>query len=69
MKLDSPELIDEFLEEHPSYSADFKALVLRIYVKNKENIKQTVSLTGVSPRTLYSWIWAWNASGEDKKKH
>ncbi len=68
MKLASPELLDEFLQEQPNYSADFKALVLRIYVKNKENIQQTASLTGVSERTLYSWISAWNASGEGKKK-
>ena len=68
MKLDSPALIDAFLDEQPSYSSNFKALVLRIYVKNKENIQQTVSLTGVCERTLYSWISAWNASGEGKKK-
>lgn len=68
MKLDSPEILDEFLEEQAQYSADFKALVLRIYVKNQENIQQTISLTGVSERTLYAWISAWNTSMEDKKK-
>ena len=67
MKLDSPEILDEFLAEQAQYSADFKALVLRIYVQNKENIQETISLTGVSERSLYTWISAWNTSMEKKK--
>jgi transposase-like protein len=68
MKLTNPEIVDEYLLEQKSYSSDFKALVLRIYVREGENIAKTVDLTGVPQRTLYAWIWAWNEAKEDKKK-
>lgn len=68
MKLDSPELLDEFLQEQPSYSPDFKALVLRVYAKNGFDINRAVSLTGVPERTLYSWVSSWNQAPGDKKK-
>ena len=68
MRLSSPELLTEFLEEQRVYSADFKALVLRIYVENQEDIAKTAKLTGVCERSLYHWVSSWNASGDDKKK-
>lgn len=68
MKIDSPELLDEFLNEQPAYSSDFKALVLRVHAKNGGDIGRTESLTGVPGRTLYSWVSAWNSSAGDKKK-
>lgn len=61
MKLKYRELLDEFLEEQSSYSADFKALVLRIYVREGEDIAKTVSLTGVSETSLRNWVSQWNA--------
>jgi transposase len=68
MKLESPEIVDEYLAEQNSYSSDFKALVLRIYVRESEDISKTVNLTGISQRTRYAWIAAWNKEEGDKKK-
>lgn len=68
MNLDQPELLQEFIEEQTQYSADFKALVLRIYTENGGDISQTCTLTRISERTLRLWIQAWNEAQQDKKK-
>lgn len=68
MKLTSPELLDEYLSEQSRYSSDFKALVLRVYVKAGGDLDKTLHLTGVPRRTLYSWIETWNMEKENKKK-
>lgn len=68
MKLTSPELLDEYLSEQSRYSSDFKALVLRVYVKEGGDLDKTLHLTGVPRRTLYSWIETWNMEKENKKK-
>jgi transposase-like protein len=68
MKLDEPDLLKEFIAEQNQYSADFKALVLRLYVENGEDIAQTCQLSGISERTLRSWISIWNGSQSDNKK-
>ena len=68
MDLETPELLVSFLSEQSSYSADFKALVLRIYSSNKGNMAETCALCGISASTLRLWIQAWNEGGEQKKK-
>ncbi len=67
MELDDPELLDEFLREQPSYSADFKALVLRLCHKHKGDLGEITTLTGVPERTLYQWIADWNEASIKKK--
>ena len=68
MKIEQAELLLEFLAEQKQYSADFKALVLRLYENNRGDILQTCALSGISERTLRLWISAWNQAGEAKKK-
>ena len=67
MKLDEPELLDEFLREQSGYSADFKALVLRLCHEHAGDLPKVTALTGVPERTLYQWMADWN-SGPVKKK-
>ena len=69
MELKEADLLVSFLSEQPSYSADFKALVLRIYATNGGDIAKTCATCGISPATLRLWIQAWNEAGGEKKKH
>jgi transposase-like protein len=66
MRLDEPELLDEFLREQPRYSEDFKALALRLCHEHADDLGKVIGLTGVPERTLYQWMADWNA-GQQKK--
>jgi len=69
MKLEEPELLADFLGEQKQYSADFKALVLRLYKSNGGDITRPCALSNIFEQTLCLWISAWNqASGGAKKK-
>ncbi len=65
VKIDEPELLDEFLSEQSAYSEDFKALVLRLLHQSGGHIEQVSGATGVPCRTLYAWVEEWNQA---KKK-
>lgn len=62
--VEDPHLLVEFIQEQTSYSADFKALVLRLLDRHKD-IEQVAQETTVPIRTLYNWLNEWN---ESKKK-
>jgi hypothetical protein len=57
-------LLDEFIQEQPTYSADFKALVLRL-LDQEQDIERVAQQTLVPTRTIYNWLEAWNQA---KKK-
>jgi transposase-like protein len=63
-RIDEPELLVEFITEKTSYSADFKALVLRL-VEQHQDITQVAQLSCVPERTIYGWLADWNQA---KKK-
>ena len=65
VKIDEPNLLDEFLSEQSHYSEDFKALVLRLLHQSGGHIAQVSESTGVPSRTLYAWVEEWNQA---KKK-
>ena len=65
VKIDEPNLLDEFLSEQSEYSEDFKALVLRLLHQSGGHIEQVSDATGVPSRTLYAWVEKWNTA---KKK-
>ena len=67
MELKETDLLVSFLSAQPSYSFDFKALVLRIYSTNGGDITKTCATSGISPATLRLWIQAWNEGGRKKK--
>lgn len=52
-------LLAEFIQEQPSYSPDFKALVLRL-LDQQNDIEQVSQQTLVPTRTLYTWLEQWN---------
>lgn len=68
MKLDEPEILDEFLQEQTDYNASFKALVLRLYVEQGEDIAKTAKLSGISEGTLRNWLSCWNQTQSERKK-
>jgi len=68
MELKDPDLLVSFLSDQPSYSADFKALALRIYSTNGGDIAKTCATCGISSNTLRLWIRAWNEADKEKKK-
>lgn len=68
MRIDDADLLDEFLEEQPGYSADFKALVLRLVSQHAGDIKVVSFQTGVSESTIYNWVQLWNHRHRLNKK-
>ncbi len=52
-------LLDEFIQEQPTYSSDFKALVIKL-LDQQQNVEQVATLTNVPIRTLYQWLSDWN---------
>lgn len=62
--VEDPHLLDEFIQEQPTYSPDFKALVIKL-LDQHQNVEQVAQLTNVPTRTLYNWLADWN---ESKKK-
>jgi transposase-like protein len=63
-KIDEPEKLDEFLSEVQSYSADFRAMVLKL-VTEKQSVAEAAQFAGISEQVIYHWIEEWNAK---KKK-
>jgi transposase-like protein len=57
--VEEPHLLAEFIQEQPSYSPDFKALVLRLLYQ-QDDIEQVARQTLVPVRTLYNWLEQWN---------
>ena len=68
MKVDDADLLDEFLGEEPGYSADFRALVLRLVHQKGGDIKAVSSDTGVAESSIYHWIEIWNQRQRLNKK-
>ncbi|MBC8082485.1 MAG: helix-turn-helix domain-containing protein [Hymenobacter sp.] len=62
--VEEPHLLAEFIQEQPSYSPDFKALVLRL-LDEQRDLTRVSALTLVPERTLYTWLEEWNRT---KKK-
>ena len=62
--VEEPHLLAEFIQEQPSYSPDFKALVLRL-LDQQQDVEQVARQTLVPTRTLYTWLDQWN---QTKKK-
>lgn len=62
--VEDPHLLDEFIQEQPTYSPDFKALVIKL-LDQQQDVEQVAQLTNVPTRTLYHWLNDWNQS---KKK-
>jgi len=62
MKLKHSDQLKEFLDDQKEYSPEFKALTLRYYQENGEDLEKTATFSGVSVRTLYRWVTHWNNS-------
>ncbi|MDQ3289787.1 MAG: helix-turn-helix domain-containing protein [Bacteroidota bacterium] len=60
VKIDEPEKLDEFLQEVVSYSADFRAMVLKL-VESGQTVEQVAGFASISEAVVYEWIKAWNA--------
>lgn len=70
MRVDDADLLTEVLTETPTYSADLKALVLRMVHQQGGNIETVANQTGLPKSTLYNWLADWNQSQRTaKKKH
>ena len=54
-----PHLLDEFIQEQPVYSPDFKALVIKL-LHQQQHVEQVAQLTNVPVRTLNNWLNDWN---------
>lgn len=59
VKIDEPEKLDEFLQEAVSYSADFRAMVLKL-VESGQTVEQVASFASISKAIVYEWIKEWN---------
>jgi len=59
-KIDEPEKLDEFLQEVVSYSADFRAMVLKL-VESGQTVEQVAGFASISEAVIYEWIKEWNA--------
>lgn len=59
LKIDEPEKLDEFLWEVQRYSADFRAMVLKI-VTEKQSVAEATCFAGISEQVIYHWIEEWN---------
>ena len=68
MCVDDADLLTEVLTETPTYSADLKALVLRMVHQQGGNIETVASQTGLPKSTLYGWLAEWNQVQRTSKK-
>ncbi len=68
MRVDDADLLTEVLTETPTYSADLKALVLRIVHQQGGNIDSVTEQTGLPKSTLYNWLAEWNQAQRTLKK-
>ena len=68
MRVDDADLLTEVLTETPSYSADLKALVLRMIHQQLGDIESVSAQTGLPKSTLYNWLSDWNLAQRTAKK-
>lgn len=68
MRVDDADLLTEVLTETPTYSADLKALVLRMIHQQGGNIDSVTEQTGLPKSTLYHWLAEWNQTQRTLKK-
>ncbi len=62
--IEEAEQLDEFLQEEiVSYSADFKAMVLKLLSRG-QRVEEVAALACVSKQVVYKWAQDWN---EQKK--
>ena len=58
--IEESEQLDEFLQEDiVSFSADFKAMVLKM-VSQGRSVEDVASFACVSRQVIYNWIEDWN---------
>ncbi len=60
VKIDEPEKLDEYLQEVVGYSADFRAMVLKL-VESGQTVEQVAGFASISQAVVYEWIKEWNA--------
>jgi transposase-like protein len=60
VKIDEPEKLDEFLQAVGNYSADFRAMVLKL-VESGQTVEQVARFASISQAVVYEWIKEWNA--------
>lgn len=61
IKIEESEQLDEFLQEDVLvYSADFKAMVLKL-LSQGQSVEAVASLGCISRQVIYKWIAEWNA--------
>lgn len=68
MRVDDADLLDEVLLETVDYSADLKALVLRMIHQQAGNMETVAIQTGLPLSTIYQWVSRWNQQQQDLKK-
>jgi transposase-like protein len=68
MRVDDADLLTEVLSERPSYSADLKALVLRMVHQQQGDVESVATQTGLPKSTLYGWLAEWNQAQRTAKK-
>ncbi|WP_373513259.1 helix-turn-helix domain-containing protein [Persicitalea sp.] len=68
MRVDDADLLTEVLSETPSYSADLKALVLRMVHQQQGDVETVATQTGLPTSTLYGWLAEWNLAQRTAKK-
>ena len=68
MRIDDADLLDEVLTETTEYSADLKALVLRMIHQQGGRVEPVAQQTGLPLSTLYHWTRAWNETQRPEKK-
>lgn len=69
MRVDDADLLDEVLAETVDYSADLKALVLRMIHQQKGQLETVAQQTGLPLSTLYHWLKQWNKQQRAIKKN
>ena len=68
MRVDDADLLDEFLADQPEYSADLKALILRMVYQQSGDVSLVSQQTGMAISTIYLWLSQWNQAQRVQKK-
>lgn len=69
MRVDDADLLDEVLAETVDYSADLKALALRMIHQQQGHVELVAQQTGLPLSTLYHWLKQWNEQQRAAKKN
>lgn len=60
VKIDEAEQLDEFLQEDVvSFSADFKAMVLKMLSRG-QSVEEVAAFACISKQVVYKWAEEWN---------